>query len=465
MNSKKHRIIPRLDVKGPNVVKGIRLEGLRVVGNPAELAKKYYNEGADEILYIDIVASLYERNNLMHIVEQTTAEGVYIPITVGGGIRTIFDIKQILRVGADKVAINTAATRNPNLIKEAARIFGSQCIVGSIEAKYKNGKWEAYTDNGREETGLDAIEWAKKLVELGAGEILITSVDRDGTEKGYDTELIQKITEAVSVPVIASGGAGSIEDIQKCFETNCDGLAVGTILHYNKENLQNIKSSLKNIPIRSSPKEFEKTQSQTLKPVSIIDYGAGNLKSVINAFQKLGNEVKIISTPEEIQQAELLVLPGDGAFGFGMDQLKKQNMIEAIQNYKKPLLGICLGMQLLMSESEEFGKHEGLNLIQGKVIPFTDKTFRVPHMGWNALNKNQDWNPTILKQIPNSSEVYFVHSFFIKPEDDNNILATTNYANEQFCSIIKKDNIYGCQFHPEKSGNIGLEILNQFSKL
>ena len=178
------RIIPRLDVKGPNVVKGIHLEGLRIVGKPAELAKKYYDQGADEILYIDIVASLYERNNLSDVVKEAISLGVFVPMSVGGGVRSLEDIQKLLNAGADKVAINTAATRNPALITEAAKRFGSQCIVGSIEAKKcGDNRWEAYIDNGREKTGLDAVEWAKKLVALGAGELLITSVDQEGTEK------------------------------------------------------------------------------------------------------------------------------------------------------------------------------------------------------------------------------------------------------------------------------------------
>src|SRR3989344_5086511 len=185
------RIISRLDIKGPNVVKGLKLEGLRIVGKPAELTKKYYQQGADEILYIDIVASLYERNNLSKVVKEAISLGVFVPMTVGGGVRSLEDIQKLLNAGADKVAINTAATRRPELITEAARRFGSQCIVGSIEAK-KIGpqKWEAYVDNGREKTGLDAVAWAVKLVELGAGELLITSVDRDGCESGYDLELM-----------------------------------------------------------------------------------------------------------------------------------------------------------------------------------------------------------------------------------------------------------------------------------
>ncbi len=243
---KKVRIIPRLDVKGANVVKGIQMEGLRVVGKPEELAKKYCREGADELIYMDIVASLYSRDNLLQIVERATENEIFVPITVGGGIRSIEDINKTLRSGADKVAINTAAVKNPALLRDAARIFGSSTIVLSLEAKkISEGKWEAYTDNGREKTGLDAIAWVKKAVELGAGEILVTSVDRDGTGKGFDMELINAITEAVPVPIIVSGGAGKIEHIQECMNNwGIDGIAIASLLHYNTVNLAELKEKL-----------------------------------------------------------------------------------------------------------------------------------------------------------------------------------------------------------------------------
>jgi len=228
------RIIPRLDIKGPNLVKGIHFEGLRVLGKPEDFAYQYYLDGADELLYMDIVASLYGRNNLLDIVKRT-AERIFIPLTVGGGIRTIDDIKNILRAGADKVAINTAAVNNPGLITEGARRFGSQCIVLSIEAKQMPGKsYEAYTDNGREKTGMNVFEWAKKACELGAGEILITSVDKEGTKKGFDEFLIRKISESVPIPVIACGGAGNMEDFFTVIQDGkADAISAATVFHYD----------------------------------------------------------------------------------------------------------------------------------------------------------------------------------------------------------------------------------------
>jgi cyclase len=236
------RIIPRLDIKGPNLIKGVHLEGLRVIGDPQEYAVKYYEAGADELVYMDIVASLYGRNNLSDIISRA-AENVFIPITVGGGIRTVDDARHILRSGADKVAINTAAVSKPELISEVANRFGSQAMVLSIEAKLISfGKWEAYTDNGRERTGLDVIEWVQRGVAMGAGEVLLTSIDREGTRKGFEIDLIRQVSQAVSVPVIASGGMGSMEDfIAAAREGFADAVAMADVLHYNRMSLKGIR--------------------------------------------------------------------------------------------------------------------------------------------------------------------------------------------------------------------------------
>lgn len=228
------RIIPRLDIKGPNLVKGIHLEGLRVLGRPEDFSRYYYENGADELLYIDIVASLYERNSLLHIIEKTAQE-IFIPLTVGGGLRSIEDMRTVLRAGADKVAVNTAFIKNPELIKEASEKFGSSTIVVSIEAKKQpDGKYECYTDNGRVRTGINVIEWTEKAVKLGAGEILLTSVDQEGTGKGYDLELTRRVAESVPIPVIACGGAGSTGDVYEAIvKGKADAVSIASILHYN----------------------------------------------------------------------------------------------------------------------------------------------------------------------------------------------------------------------------------------
>jgi len=227
------RVIARMDIKGPNLVKGIHLEGLRVLGKPENFSRFYYENGADELIYMDVVASLYGRNNLLDIVERTARES-FIPLTVGGGLRSIEDIRAVLRAGADKVSLNTAAVNNPSLITEAARVFGSSTILVSIEAiKQPDGRYLVYTDNGREYTGRDAFEWAQEAVGLGAGDIMVTSVDREGTGQGYDIALTKMISENVSVPVIANGGAGKLEHIKEVItEGKADAVSLASMIHY-----------------------------------------------------------------------------------------------------------------------------------------------------------------------------------------------------------------------------------------
>ena len=242
------RLIARVDSKGPNLVKGIHLEGLRKMGDPAEHATRYYREGIDELIYIDIVASLYGRNNLVEVVSATASE-IFVPLTVGGGIRTMDDIQRLLRAGADKVAINTGAVRNPSLITQASQRYGSQCIVLSIEAQRRqdDGGWEAMTDNGRERTGVDAVEWAHRGVSLGAGEILLTSIDAEGTRKGFDLDLVDAIAPRVPVPVIASGGAGSAADIGAAFSHGADAVAIASMLHYRTFTVGGLKQQIQDL--------------------------------------------------------------------------------------------------------------------------------------------------------------------------------------------------------------------------
>lgn len=241
---KKTRIIARLDIKNNFVIKGIHLEGLRKVGDPNELALKYYNQGIDEIILMDAVAAYYDRNSLSEIVKKT-CHNVFVPITVGGGIRKINDIQIALNAGADKIAINTQAVREPDFIKRAAKVFGSQCIVASIEAKKMDNIWEVYTDNGREPAGIDVAEWAKELELLGAGEIMLTSIDKEGTQKGFDIELNKMVSESITIPIISSGGAGSAKDISELIlNTNIDAVAIASILHYGIEEISMVKKYL-----------------------------------------------------------------------------------------------------------------------------------------------------------------------------------------------------------------------------
>ena len=238
------RLIARLDVKDQYVVKGIQLEGLRKIGDPNDLALQYYESGIDEIIYLDTVASLYERNNLSDIVKSAT-ENIFIPICVGGGIRTVEDVKTALAAGADKVAVNTGAVKRPELIQEIADSFGTQCMVVSIQAKRKSdGGWEAYYDNGREHSGRDVIQWVKEAVNNGAGEVFLTSVDRDGTMSGMDIALVQEVCASVNVPVIVSSGVATVDDICEAARAGASAVAIASILHYGHYTVTEIKEEL-----------------------------------------------------------------------------------------------------------------------------------------------------------------------------------------------------------------------------
>ncbi|HDZ81391.1 MAG TPA: imidazole glycerol phosphate synthase subunit HisF [Roseobacter sp.] len=246
------RLIARLDIKGPNLIKGIQLEGLRKLGDPQVFADRYYAQGVDELLYIDIVASLYGRSKLTEIVRRA-ARDVFVPMTVGGGVRTVDDVKELLRAGADKVAINTAAVARPDLIREVAQRFGSQCMVLSVEAKQQApGQWEVYTDCGRERSGLDVIEWVQRGIELGAGEILVTSIDKEGSRSGFDIGLTRAVAAVADVPIIASGGYGIPSHVKDVVNVGADAVAVADALHYNRITLPALRQSMRemDIPVR-----------------------------------------------------------------------------------------------------------------------------------------------------------------------------------------------------------------------
>lgn len=247
------RIIPCLDVTGGRVVKGTNFVNLRDAGDPVELAAIYDAEGADELVFLDITASSDERNTMLDVVRRT-AEEVHIPFTVGGGIRNVDDMRRMLKAGADKVGINTAAINNPQVIYEGANKFGSQCIVVAIDARrVGEGKWEIYTHGGRKPTGIDAVEWAQKVESLGAGEILLTSMDRDGTKEGFDIELTRMVSETVNIPVIASGGVGNLEHIAEGLTAGkADAALAASIFHFREYSIRQVKEYLhqQGIPVR-----------------------------------------------------------------------------------------------------------------------------------------------------------------------------------------------------------------------
>lgn len=238
------RVIARLDVKNHFVIKGIHLEGLRKVGDPNQLAKAYYEAGIDEIVFIDAVASLYNRNNLFSVIQKASEE-VFVPITIGGGLRSLADVEQALDAGADKVALNTAAIREPGLIEKVAKQYGRQCVVASVQAKRTANGWEAYTETGREKTGVQVLDWARRLQDLGAGELLLTSVDQEGTKSGFDVPLIKAVNDAVSIPVIVSGGYGQPRHIAELLEfAEPSGLCFASVLHYKTTTVDELRQNI-----------------------------------------------------------------------------------------------------------------------------------------------------------------------------------------------------------------------------
>jgi imidazole glycerol-phosphate synthase subunit HisF len=239
------RVIPCLDVTAGRVVKGVNFVGLRDAGDPVEIAARYDGEGADEVCFLDITASSDERDMLLHVVE-AVAERVFIPLTVGGGVRKVADVRRLLNAGADKVSINTAAVQNPDLVREAADVVGCQCIVVAIDAKKNSTGWQVFTHGGRKATGLDAVEWARRMAAAGAGEILLTSMDRDGTRDGFDLGLTRAVADAVGVPVIASGGVGSVEHFaQGVLEGGADAVLAASVFHFGELTVRQAKEHMR----------------------------------------------------------------------------------------------------------------------------------------------------------------------------------------------------------------------------
>ena len=398
---------------------------MRKLGDPNEFARRHYEAGADEIIYMDVVASLYERNSLLDIVERTTRD-VFVPITVGGGIRSQQDVREALRAGADKVAVNTAAVRRPELITEISRRFGSQCMVLSIEAKRRpsGDGWWAFTDNGREHTRLDVVEWARRGVASGAGEILLTSVDREGTRKGFDVDLTRAVSEAVTVPVIASGGFGKPEHLVEVVRAG----KAGRRCRCRRTALWTPRRV--RYPGRGAGCGYPGTNAMSGRKVVIADYGVGNLLSVRRAVDRCGGEAKVTGSASEINGADRLVLPGVGAFDDCVAALRRAGLTEPVLSFiesGRPMLGVCVGMQILFDHSDEFGSHEGLGLIPGVVraIPAASadgRRHKIPHTGWTRLEVPAEaspdrWRDTMMADTVPGAAAYFVHSYTAHPAD------------------------------------------------
>ena len=457
------RLIARLDIKGENVIKGVHLEGLQIIGSAKDLSLKYASQDVDEIFFQDTVATLYQRNNLTKIIEEVSSN-INIPLTVGGGIRSVADIEKILISGADKVSINTKFTEDKNSISTFSKKFGSQAIVGSIEAKYLNNDWIVFTDNGRNITNIKVLNWIKILQDEGVGEIIVTSIDKEGTKKGYDKELLSKVNEIIKVPLIVSGGIGNFEDINACFEKEkTTGVAVASIVHYNLTNFDDLKKKCK---IKSKNIFKNINIKKNTNKVSILKTKICNFRSLFNSLKKIC-DVKVIDNFKS-NNNERIIIPGVGSFPEIMKEFDKEkiNFIQDSVKRGNPILGICLGAQILFSKGYEIKEIKGLDLIKGSTVSlksiFDNKNLILPHTGWSEIKYKKH---TIFQNIDNNSTFYFTHSYNFVPDDKKIIYAETSYSSCKINAVCIKENIIACQFHPEKSGNTGLIFLDNFSNL
>ena len=475
------RLIARLDVKGSRLIKGVRFEGLRVLGDPSEAAFRYASAGADELLYVDVVASLFGRNSLTDLLRQASKE-VFIPITAAGGVRSVDDAANLLAAGADKIAVNTAALDRPELIAELAEAFGSQCVVASIQARRTApNSWEAMKEAGRERSGRDVAQWISALEELGAGEILLTSVDQDGTCAGPDEQLINIASSITRIPLVVGGGFASSDQLKSALsQQHVSAVCLGASLHNGRVNLEIAKHEMSesslNFPLRSlssndspssSVDSFSQTQPLSDFRIGVIDYGMGNQQSLINALSHLGSEVLLSRDTSELSTCDLLALPGVGAFPKGMDSLRHFGLDDWLCNEwvpnGKPLLGICLGMQMLFEGSSEFTESSGLGLIAGRVnsLPSVDQggqPLTLPHMGWNRLING----PAIFDDMSSfdNTNQYFVHSYIATDVDPSSVMFSFKYGHQPFVAAIRYGSVAGFQFHPERSGSDGLKLLS-----
>ena len=460
------RIIARLDIKGSNVIKGIHLEGLKIVGEPENLSRKYLEQNADEIFFQDSVASLYGRNNLSKIV-QSVAANINIPLTVGGGLKKIKDIEEALISGADKVAINTQFIEDKNFISQSSTKFGSQAIVGSIEAKFmkNDNKFIALTDNGRNVSKYDVVDWIKILENGGVGEIILTTVDFEGTQKGYDLKLLEIIDKIIKVPLVVSGGIGNINHVEECVKySSVSGIALASTLHFNQLKINEIKQKVLNTSILNYDKKFN--IKKNVNSVSILKTKLCNFRSLYNSLKKVC-DVKVLDK-DNVNSTHRLILPGVGAFNELINELdeEKLSFINEIYKKKLPILGICLGAQILFTTGYENQKTKGLNFIRGNVVNLKEfskeEELITPNIGWVKTNFKKH---KIFENISNPSNMYYIHSFNFKPDDESTIYANLEIKNTKFNAVCIKDNLIACQFHPEKSGTNGLKLLSNFSNI
>jgi cyclase len=471
------RVIPCLDVHNGRVVKGEQFIHLVDSGDPVELARQYEANGADELVLLDISATTEARRTVTETARRV-AQKVFIPFTIGGGIRSVGEAQAVLDNGADKIAVNSAALERPQLLSELARHLGRQSVVLSIDAKRSAGgtTWEAYTAGGTKPSGRDVVDWAKQGVELGAGEILLTSIDSDGRNDGYDLELLRKVTAVVNVPVIASGGAGLVEHFgEALLEGRADAVLGASTLHRGDLTIQQIKkylsaSGVVTRPIDQRALDLSANLGENGPRVAIVDYGMGNRASVANALTYVGAEAIITNDDQEILTADGVILPGVGSFPAAMDRLGRQDLISTLNQFRslgKPLLGICLGHQLLFDRSDEHGGSRGLGWIGGKVAE-TDSAIS-PNIGWRSVGF--DNTPALTEGLGSEELFYHAHEFAARPSDPGVIKGrsalggTVDGQPSSAVTVVEQQRIYGTQFHPEKSSYAGLKLLQNFANI
>lgn len=402
---------------------------------------------------------------MVELARRTAAE-VFIPFTVGGGVRSETDAQALLDAGADKVAINSAAIADPNLVGRLATRFGRQCTVLAVDAKSDaDGGWEAFAAGGRIATGREVIGWIREAVSHGAGEVLLTSIDRDGTKKGYDLELLKAATEAVNVPVIASGGAGRPEHyIQAIRNGGAEAVLAASEFHSRRTSVGEVKLALENGGIAIRPPYTGDGMSgvEGSPAIAIMDYGVGNRYSVQKALEKIGARASLTADRDELAEADGIILPGVGAFGPAMERLRSAGLdieLRRMAAAGKPILGICLGEQLLFDSSQEADWQEGLGLLAGQVREI--ETPIKPNIGWRQVRHSPSQR---------GSYYYYAHEYAARPPTDRNVLAWTALPSPddwgyQIPATMQRDNICGVQFHPEKSGKAGLRLLQHFVEL
>ena len=460
-NNLPKRVIPCLDVDGDRVVKGTGFVDIQDVGDPVALARRYEAEGADELVFLDISATNEGRGTMVDLARRVASE-VFIPFTVGGGVRSETDAQTLLDAGADKIAVNSAALADPSIVGRLAARFGKQCVVLAVDAKASDSGWSAYAVGGRVDTDKEVVGWVSEAVRRGAGEVLLTSIDRDGTNKGYDIELLRSVTDAVQVPVIASGGAGELGDYGEVIRRGgAEAVLAASEFHSGRTSVGAVKDALsvEAIAVRPVLALQNVDTSGSGATIAIADYGVGNRYSVEQALRKVGAQAMVTADAEELAHADGIVLPGVGAFGPAMERLRSIGLdveLKRLAFANKPILGICLGEQLLFDGSEEAGWNDGLGIFSGKVREI-DLPARL-NIGWRDVYANRP------------EYFYHTHQYAANPAMEAIVAGWTNlpYADDPYyriASVIRSGNIHGVQFHPEKSGSAGLRLLRNFVEL